>query len=226
MSEINYETALRKYFEMKNSKTCIGCSRRVKPIFKYEEGIYYAICGHKEPCNLDIQIQKKNTKTLYDLIQEVLQSLEETKQDIIELKTKFMFQFINEEVLLSEFKVYKETLEKQKKELDDYISFQHTQISNKVIVFSNKIDSCLEKNKELYDTYKKTNNKAALNELLENVVQNIEPCLKLKRELLYSYINMEESIHNKHENIFVKKKRNVNKEWEIKEPKVIQYKLR
>ena len=226
MPDISYETALKKYFEMKNSKRCVGCSRKVKPILKYEDGIYYAICGHKEPCNLDIQIQKKSSKKVSNLIQEVFQALEETKQNIMELKVKFMFQFINEDTLLNEFKAYKELLETQKNELDNYIAFQHTKISSKVIVFSNTIETCLEKNKELYNMYKTMNNKAALKELLDNVVKNIEPCLKLKRDLLYSYINIEESIHNKHQNIFVKKRRNENNEWEIKEPKVIQYKLR
>jgi hypothetical protein len=226
MSSIDYETAIQNYFNMKNSKTCAGCSRRVKPIFKYEDGVYYAICGHKEPCNLDIQIQKHRTKKLYPLIQEIFQALEENKQDIMELKVKFMFQFINEEVLLREFKALKENLKQLKTKLDSYIAFQHTNLSNKVIIFSNNIETCLEKNKQLYKTYKTTNNKTTLNELLDNVINNINPCLKLKRDLLYSYINMEESIHNKNENVLVKKKRNENIEWEIIEPKVIQYKLR
>jgi len=226
MSDIKYETAMQNYFEMKNSKKCVGCNRNVKPIFTYENGIYYAICGHKEPCNLDIQIQKQQHKNIIVLIQEVFETLETIKQDIMELKVKFMFQFINEEYLLKEFKKLKGNLEEQTKLLETYTSFQTIQLSDKVVVFSNKINTCLEKNRELYDAYKSTKNKEAMKEMLENVIKNINPCLKLKRDLLYSYINVEESIYNKHESILVKQKRNENTEWKVKESKVIKYNLR
>ena len=83
---------------------CIKCKKKGGTIFNETENTCEAICGNTtNPCKLNIKINKIKTDNLEDKIITTDNDINNIKNKIIEFKTNFLFNFIEEDYLVEQF---------------------------------------------------------------------------------------------------------------------------
>ena len=96
-------------------KKCIQCKKNGGTIFEFKEGMYIARCNATEGrCSLNIQIKPAKYLICDDLEVSTKKKLEEIKENIILNKLNLLFDFENEDVVLTEFNNLKGELQKGK----------------------------------------------------------------------------------------------------------------
>lgn len=228
-SNYNYHEALNEYFSLKSRKTksCVGCGRKIKSIFQYENGIYSASCGNvKDPCGLNIKIKRSIDKCIHTVYHETCKALEEIKQSIIELKSQYMFYFVKENELLSEFKTLKQKLESFTKLLNELNQMDQNQ---EIPLNTNQLNQFIQESTKKYNRYLQTNNKVELKESIEYIVNNILPFIETEYNLKYVYINMEDetiSLYDKKNSSYLIRKPHKKVFYNMESPEVIHFQLK
>ena len=173
---------------------CVKCKRKVGSIFSKEDNTYTIICGDtKNPCNLDVQIFA-GTLTQFHLLFEVLkEGFDETRDIVIRQKLDTLFDYVSEEESVKLFKkqnelytsnelLYKEQLEKYNE------MYNNTDTARRIQEKQEKLFSLIEKNKELIDEYKNTNNreflKAAIDLQINEISNEVHNIRILKHEIM------------------------------------------
>ena len=230
---MDYNEALSNYLRMKSSKSkkCFGCSRKVSNIFRYSDGIYYGLCGDtKQPCEMDIQIRRKQDHNLSVMIKDEMDRMEQTKQNIMELKVQFIFRFINEKLLVEEFQKLKKTLNASIQKIEQYRKPIHEGRSRELMEITDELNNLLKLQQDDYQKYMSTKDPSILNEILKDMVENIVPLLDMIRDLQYAYIDIENPDIALDDCKYSKRmtKRNYDDvtHWNIVEPQVISFKLK
>lgn len=227
--EYNYHEALKEYFALKSRKTksCVGCGRKNKSIFHYEDGVYNASCGNiKDPCGLNIKIKRSIDKNIYFVYHETCKMLEKIKQNIIELKSQYMFYFLKEDELLNEFKELKQQLESFTKMLEELNRLQR---SSETESNTNQLANLIQESKEKYNRYLQTNNKNELRESIEDIINKVLPFIETEHKLRYVYMEMEDetiSLYNKQTSSSLVRKPHAKLFYNTHSPEVIQFKLK
>lgn len=230
---MDYNEALSNYLKMKSSKSkkCFGCSRKVGSTFKYSDGIYYGLCGDtKQPCNMDIQIKRKQDRNVFQMIKDEMRTIEEIKQNIMELKVQYIFRFLNKEVLVQEFQKLKKMLKTSIHKLELYQKPVIEERSSELAEIMDDLNSKLKNQQDDYEKYLTTKDSTILKEILQDYVDNLIPILNMIRDLHYTYIKMEDAQtsldENKYSKLLIKRKYDEVTHMNIVEPEVIQYKLK
>jgi hypothetical protein len=124
-----YENSLKKMKKMKtkNLPKCNGCKRNVGILFSGKNQKYTASCGDtSKPCDWKITLHRGDNQVFKDTMEEMRNTLENTKENIIRQKMDTLFEYISEEKSadlfkkqLSSFKINLEFVEKYNKMYED-----------------------------------------------------------------------------------------------------------
>jgi len=83
---------------------CIVCKQEGGSIFTETDGKLKAICGNiSQPCGFHIEVSRGKYASLETLMNESLEEVRATKEEIIRMKLDLLFRFINEDELLEQF---------------------------------------------------------------------------------------------------------------------------
>jgi len=84
---------------------CIGCSRNVGMLFSGKNQKYMATCGDTiKPCDLKIVLHRGDNYNFRDTMEEMINTLEETRANIIQQKMDTLFNYISEDKSAELFK--------------------------------------------------------------------------------------------------------------------------
>lgn len=146
----------QKRAQIRNIKQrCINCQKKVNTIFEEKDRQYIARCGDiKEPCKLDIRIQKPVVVNYVDEYLKIEKNKQELDTQTQILKLKYIFNHINDEQLETSFK----QITNEKKVVDELYELIHTEIEK-----SRKTTEKEEQIKHLKQTIE--NEKQAINSL-------------------------------------------------------------
>jgi hypothetical protein len=199
-----------KYRKMKVN--CINCGRNVGTIFENNRDMLTAVCGDKlAPCKLDIKINKGSFVSLEELMDLYQESVDDLKEEIIEIKLDLLFGYETETNTLTKFTELKETLTYKLESVLKYKTHFINIISNldnkptlntKMTVFYNKISLI----KSTMEEFNETGQLQLIKDMIILYDTEMTPLLAELRNLKYKYMAMEYDIdtdtHHLVKNIF------------------------
>ena len=179
--------------------SCIVCKQEGGSIFTETDGKLKAICGNiSQPCGFHIEVTRGKYASLETLMNESLEEVRTTKDEIIRMKLDLLFRFINEDELLEQFDAIQHKLQEQLKMYAEFRSYylsvtdnddirQDTETHSRVI--SEKIARIKEYMTEFRDSEWK--NRSIIDDILVLYQQDIEPAYMKLRETKYVYSQVE-----------------------------------
>jgi hypothetical protein len=178
---------------------CIVCKQDGGSIFTETDGQLKAMCGNiSQPCGFHIEVNRGKYISLETLMNESLEEVRATKDEIIRMKLDLLFGFINEDELLDMFDEVQHKLQEQLKMYAEFRTYylsvtdnddrrKDTDIHTRVI--SEKIAQIKEYMTEFRDSEWK--NKSIIDDILVLYQQDIEPAFIKLRETKYVYSQIE-----------------------------------
>ena len=178
---------------------CIVCKQEGGSIFTETDGKMKAICGNiSQPCGFHIEVSRGKYASLETLMNESLEEVRTTKDEIIRMKLDLLFRFINEDELLEQFDAVQHKLQEQLKMYAEFRSYylsvtdnddirQDTEIHTRVI--SEKVARIKEYMTEFKNSEWK--NRSIIDDILVLYQQDIEPAYMKLRETKYIYSQVE-----------------------------------
>jgi len=178
---------------------CIVCKQEGGSIFTETDGTLKAICGNiSQPCGFHIEVSRGKYISLETLMNESLEEVRATKDEIIRMKLDLLFQFISEDKLLEQFDAVQHKLEEQMKMYSEFRTYYlsvtdnddrrkdtetHTRVISEKIAFI----------KEYMTEFKQTEwkNRSIIDDILVLYQQDIEPAFMKLRETKYVYSQVE-----------------------------------
>lgn len=173
---------------------CIKCKRKVGSIFSKENNTYTIICGDTQnPCNLDVQLFTGTLIQFHMLLDVFKESFDNVRDLVIRQKLDTLFDYVTEEEAVKLFKkqnelytlnssIYKNKLEKYNE------MYNNPDTERRIQEKQNRLFSLIEKNKQLIDEYKNTNNheflKAAVDLQINEISSEIQNIRLLKHEIM------------------------------------------
>ena len=226
LATIDYMEALHDYFKMKTSyetafhlqkknayKTgttkkakkrlvsrvipkCINCNGQGGTIFNTRDQIYYAKCGSKTPCNLDIQIENGLCYNTLSTLALEKNELDEIKSNMIIQKLNNIFNYAKEETCIKLFKEYLEQYNYYNKEYIEILEQYNTMYSdpireNKIKIKQQQIYDILDSIKELIEQYKKDGNTELLKNAITIQIKELNPEIHNLRLLKYEVMEID-----------------------------------
>jgi len=178
---------------------CINCGRQVGTIFTLRNRTYIAKCGdYKSPCSLDIRIQRGTFNNAVKLREELMDDLREIEEKVIRLKMDLLFQYINEDSMVTEF----DTLRKEHKQFADTIAQIESEIIDREEGKMRTINTDERELVKLIDEvqakmreYIGTNSQALLKEILSLYEDEVLPTVNRIRDNRYDNMRVEPVIH-------------------------------
>jgi hypothetical protein len=180
---------------------CIVCKQEGGSIFTETDGKLKAICGNiSQPCGFHIEVTRGKYISLETLMNESLEEVRKTKDEIIRMKLDLLFRFMNEDELLEQFDAVQHKLQEQMKMYAEFRTYylsvtdnddrrKDTEIYTRVI--SEKIAQIKEYMTEFRDSEWK--NRSIIDDILTLYQQDIEPAFMKMRETKYVYSQVETS---------------------------------
>lgn len=191
---------------LKHKRKCVGCNKPVETIFKNDKESLEVRCGStSSPCGLNIKIKKDYNDFIPSGIKEMLKTINDIKIEIISNKLDLLFDYLNENIVLSNFK-------KQTDELNEFMEFYNELLTKDIDLQNNtkkKIElknlnitknELLEKIKENLEVFKNENNTALLKDIIEIYKNDLYPLLKKESEIKYSHNSID---INENDNTFI-----------------------
>ena len=179
--------------------SCIVCKQEGGSIFTETDGKLKAICGNiSQPCGFHIEVSRGKYASLETLMNESLEEVRTTKDEIIRMKLDLLFRFINEDELLEQFDAIQHKLQEQLKMYAEFRSYYLSVTDNDDIrqdtdthsrVISEKIARIKEYMTEFRDSEWK--NRSIIDDILVLYQQDIEPAYMKLRETKYVYSQVE-----------------------------------
>ena len=173
--------------------TCINCKKKGGTIFKETKDTLEAICGNTtKQCNLNIKINKLKTENLEDKIINIDNDINNIKSKIIEYKTDFLFNFLEEEYLVEQFNILNTEL-KEKMEsflkIKQYYNTINTDNKNKdkLLEYKKELDILISDYKSIYNIYLIENDKKYLQQAFEYYLSKIKPLTDTIQKMSYKY---------------------------------------
>ena len=178
---------------------CIVCKQEGGSIFTETDGKLKAICGNiSQPCGFHIEVARGKYISLETLMNESLEEVRATKDEIIRMKLDLLFQFISEDELLDQFDAVQHKLQEQMKMYSEFRTYYLSVTDNDDLrkdtethtrVISEKIAQVKEYMTEFRDTEWK--NRSIIDDILVLYQQDIEPAFMKLRETKYIYSQVE-----------------------------------
>lgn len=178
---------------------CIVCKQEGGSLFTETDGKLKAICGNiSQPCGFHIEVTRGKYVNIETLMNESLEELRATKDEIIRMKLDLLFRFINEDELLEQFDAVQHKLQEQQKMYAEFRSYYLSITDNDDIradtetltrVISEKVALIKEYMAEFRDSEWK--NRSIIDDILVIYQQDIEPAYLKLRETKYIYSQME-----------------------------------
>jgi hypothetical protein len=178
---------------------CIVCKQEGGSIFTETDGKLKAICGNiSQPCGFHIEVARGKYISLETLMNESLEEVRATKDEIIRMKLDLLFQFISEDELLEQFDAVQHKLQEQMKMYSEFRTYylsvtdnddrrKDTETHTRVI--SEKIALIKEYMTEFKESEWK--NRSIIDDILVLYQQDIEPAFMKLRETKYVYSQVE-----------------------------------
>jgi hypothetical protein len=178
---------------------CIVCKQEGGSIFTETDGVLKAICGNiSQPCGFHIEVMRGKYISLETLMNESLEEVRATKDEIIRMKLDILFSFISEDELIDKFDGVQHKLQEQLKMYSEFRTYYLTVTDNDdrrkdtdihTRVISEKIAQIKEYITEFRDSEWK--NKSIIDDILVLYQQDIEPAFNKLRETKYVYSQVE-----------------------------------
>lgn len=178
---------------------CIVCKQDGGSIFTETDGKLKAICGNiSQPCGFHIEVSRGKYASLETLMNESLDEVRATKDEIIRMKLDLLFRFISEDELLEKFDAVQHKLQEQLKMYAEFRSYYLSVTDNDDIrqdsathtrVISEKVARIKEYMTEFRDSEWK--NRSIIDDILVLYQQDIEPAYLKLRETKYVYSQIE-----------------------------------
>jgi hypothetical protein len=178
---------------------CIVCKQEGGSIFTETDGKLKAICGNiSQPCGFHIEVARGKYISLETLMNESLEEVRATKDEIIRMKLDLLFQFINEDELVEQFDAVQHKLQEQLKMYAEFRTYYLSVTDNDDIqkdtdthtrVISEKVAQIKEFMTEFRDSEWK--NRSIIDDILVLYQQDIEPAFMKLRETKYVYSQVE-----------------------------------
>jgi len=178
---------------------CIVCKQDGGSIFTEVDGKLKAICGNiSQPCGFHIEVTRGKYVSLEAMMNESLEDVRATKDEIIRMKLDLLFRFINEDELIDKFESVQHKLQEQLKMYAEFRSYYLSVTDNDDIqrdtdtytrVISEKIAQIKMFMAEFRDSEWK--NRSIIDDILVLYQQDIEPTFLKMRETKYVYSQVE-----------------------------------
>ena len=220
-----------KLEELKKKRLCVNCKREGGTIFTNKEGILKAVCGSKsQPCGLHIEINKGKIQDLNNVLSNSLEKINKMKERIIKLKLNFLFEYIKEDSMKTEFYELRKNLEKEL-EVYEKIFNKSIEINEnpegemEVKRLNAELYSLIRENKQLLEEFNETGEISKIKAIVESYINDISPLGEKIRKTLYS---VNEVKYNKEDGeVYLIQERASLKEKEINiiMPEVVVYTL-
>jgi hypothetical protein len=178
---------------------CIVCKQEGGSIFTETDGKLKAICGNiSQPCGFHIEVARGKYISLETLMNESLEEVRATKDEIIRMKLDLLFHFINEDELVEQFDAVQHKLQEQLKMYAEFRTYYLSVTDNDDIqkdtdihtrVISEKVAQIKEFMTEFRDSEWK--NRSIIDDILVLYQQDIEPAFMKLRETKYVYSQVE-----------------------------------
>lgn len=195
-SELSAQQKSRRLATIKPS--CILCKQEGGTIFNETGGLLKAICGNiSQPCSLHIEVERGKYASLETLMNESLEEVRATKDEIIRMKLDVLFQFITEEEVMAKFDGIQHKLQEQLKMYAEFRTYYLSVIDNDEIKrdteqLTRLIAEKVAQIKNYMTEFKETDgqNKSIIDDILV-LYQEIEPTFMKIREKKYVYSQVE-----------------------------------
>jgi hypothetical protein len=178
---------------------CIVCKQEGGSIFTETDGKLKAICGNiSQPCGFHIEVSRGKYASLETLMNESLEEVRATKDEIIRMKLDLLFRFINEDELLEQFDAVQKKLQDQLTMYTEFRSYYLSVTDNDDLrkdtdtltrVISEKVARIKEYMTEFRDSEWK--NRSIIDDILVLYQTDIEPAYMKLRETKYIYSQVE-----------------------------------
>ncbi len=183
---------------------CINCGKKGGTIFTNNNNMLSAVCGNtKDPCNLNININRGNYTNIYDTEVLIQKDIESIRKKIMMLKLDLLFNYSDESVIIKEFNVNKKDISDLTKSLlsirKEYLSIVDNQ-DDKVFVNDGniKLRELKEQLKTLIKNYTSNNNINYINDMVETYIRDIRPLTQEIQNKAYKHMEIYESEHKQH----------------------------
>jgi hypothetical protein len=178
---------------------CIVCKQDGGSIFTETDGKLKAICGNiSQPCGFHIEVSRGKYISLETLMNESLEEVRSTKDEIIRMKLDLLFRFINEDELLKQFDAVQHKLQEQQKMYAEFRSYYLSVTDNDDIrqdtdTLTRVISEKVAQIKEYMNEFKESEwkNRSIIDDILVLYQQDIEPAYMKLRETKYIYSQVE-----------------------------------
>lgn len=183
----------------KIKKVCVNCNKDGGTIFSLKNRRLKAVCGAREPCNLNIEIKMGIYVQKKYLIKELKKNILQLKENIIITKLNILFRLENEDVMLEQFNKLKKEFQQQEKQLLELRKFieEKLNISNKMVTLKNAKDLLQKEINEFNELIKNANiereknnisaSKVMLKEAVEKQIKEINVLKSTIRNVEYEY---------------------------------------
>jgi hypothetical protein len=178
---------------------CIVCKQEGGSVFTEADGKLKAICGNiSQPCGFHIEVDRGKYISLETLMNESLEEVRATKDEIIRMKLDLLFRFINEDELLQQFEAVQHKLQEQQKMYAEFRSYYLSVTDNDdaradtetlTRVIAEKVALIKEYMTEFRESEWK--NRSIIDDILVLYQQDIEPAFMKMRETKYVYSQVE-----------------------------------
>jgi len=180
---------------------CIVCRQEGGSIFTETDGKLKAICGNiSQPCGFHIEVTRGKYISLETLMNESLEEVRATKDEIIRMKLDLLFRFMSEDELVTKFDEVQHKLQEQLKMYAEFRSYYLSVTDNVELrqdtdtltrVISEKVAQVKAYMTEFRDSEWK--NRSIIDDVLTLYQQDIEPAYLKIREKKYVYSQVETS---------------------------------
>lgn len=171
---------------------CIKCKREGGTIFENKNKKLTIICGVKDPCKLNIVINKEDYFNVRDEDIKLFNKIRKLKSDIICIKLDLLYKYDNQEKLLEKFEEIKNELFTTTKYLlnirKEYINIINNQErSDTLNSIMNKYYEIILELKELKKQYIQDQNDSLIKTMIEKYFMELQPLVKKIRDNKYLY---------------------------------------
>lgn len=178
---------------------CIVCKQDGGSVFTDTDGKIKAICGNiSQPCGFHIEVSRGKYISLETLMNESLEEVRATKDEIIRMKLDLLFQFINEDELLAQFDAVQHKLQEQMKMYSEFRTYYLSVTDNEdrrkdTATHTRVISERIAQIKEYMTEFRESEwkNRSIIDDILVLYQQDIEPAFLKLRETKYVYSQVE-----------------------------------
>ena len=180
---------------------CIVCKQEGGSIFTETDGKLKAICGNiSQPCGFNIEVSRGKHISLETLMNESLDEVRATKDEIIRMKLDVLFRFMSEDELIEKFDAVQHKLQEQLKMYAEFRTYylsvtENDDIRKDTDTLTRVISEKVAQIKEYMTEFKESEwkNRSIIDDILVLYQQDIEPAYLKLRETKHIYSQIETS---------------------------------